>query len=98
MKVWQVTPDNAAPDVYTTRYDIKNKNHVVGTVTYCATLERFEKNAPDMIQTLCHGVEVAAVEAQCHALHPGMKMTPLKLPPRTSRDEIACQWEFRIEE
>ncbi|OGO03927.1 MAG: hypothetical protein A2Y91_08430 [Chloroflexi bacterium RBG_13_54_8] len=24
--------------------------------------------------------------------------TPLKLPPRESPNEIACQWEFRMEE
>jgi len=23
---------------------------------------------------------------------------PVKLPPRKSKDEIACQWEFKIEQ
>ena len=97
LKVWQVSPDNVTPDIYRIKYDIKDNNHAVGTVTYCATLERFERNAPEIIETLCHGVEVAAVEAQCHTLHPGMKVTPLKLPPRKSPDEIACQWEYKLE-
>jgi len=72
IKVWQIGPDYAAPDIYRIR--------------------------PEIIETLCHVVEVAAAEAQCYALHPRMKMTPLKLPPRKSPDEIACQWEFKIEE
>jgi len=97
LKVWQITPDQLAPDVYSIKYDIKDSNHVIGTVTHCATLERFEKGALGMIETLCHRVEVAAVEAQCQVLHPRMKVTPLKLPPRKSPDEIACQWEFRLD-
>ncbi len=98
IKVWQIGPDYAAPDIYRIRYDIKDNNHAVGTVSYCAALERYERDAPEIIETLCHVVEVAAAEAQCYALHPRMKMTPLKLPPRKSPDEIACQWEFKIEE
>ena len=98
IKVWQIGPDYAAPDIYRIRYDIKDNNHAIGTVTYCAALERYERDAPEIIETLCHDVEVPAAEAQCHTLHPGMKMTPLKLPPRKSPDEIACQWEFKIEE
>ncbi|MCX6000064.1 MAG: DUF6125 family protein [Chloroflexi bacterium] len=97
LKVWQMLPDQILPEVYTIKYDIKDRNHAIGTVTRCATLERFEKNAPGMIQTLCHGVEVDAVVAQCRVLHPDLKMTPLKLPPRKSRDEIACQWDYRLE-
>jgi len=97
LKIWQITPDQLVPDVYRIRYDIKDSNHAVGTVTHCATLDRFEKGAPEMIETLCHGVEVSAVEAQCRVLHPEMKLTPLKLPPRQSPNEIACQWEFRLD-
>ncbi len=97
LRVWQITPDQVVPDVYTIEYDIKNRYHVVGTVTKCATLDRFEKNAPGMIKTLCHGVEVAAVVAQCQILHPRMGVTPLKLPPRANPGDVACQWEYKLD-
>jgi len=97
LKVWQITPDQVTPDIYKIEYDVKDRNHVIGTVTYCATLERLEKSAPDMIIPLCHRVEVDAVEAQCRVLHPGIKATALKLPPRSSPNEIACQWDYRLE-
>jgi len=97
LKVWQMTPDQVVPDVYSIKYDIQDGNHAIGTVSHCATLDRFEKNAPEMIEILCHGVEVEAVEAQCRVLHPGMKVTALKLPPRQSPDEIACQWGFELD-
>jgi len=98
VKVWQVNPQNVTPDIFKISYEIKDNNCAVGTVTYCAALERYERYAPEIIRTLCHDVEVPAAEAQCRVLHPRMKMTPLKLPPRKSPDEIACQWEFKIEE
>jgi hypothetical protein len=30
-------------------------------------------------------------------INPHMVASPLKLPPRNSRDDIACQFEFKIE-
>ena len=98
VKLWQINPQNVTPDIFKISYEIKDNNCAVGTVTYCAALERYEKYAPEIIETLCHKVEVAAAEAQVRILHPRMKMTALKLPPRKSLDEIACQWEFKIEE
>jgi len=32
------------------------------------------------------------------SINPKMVGRPLKLPPRASKDEIACVWEFKIEE
>jgi hypothetical protein len=29
--------------------------------------------------------------------NPKMKVTALKLPPRKSKDDVACQWEFKLE-
>jgi hypothetical protein len=31
------------------------------------------------------------------AINPKMKVTALKLPPRKSKDEIACRWEIGLE-
>ena len=76
IKVWQIGPDYAAPDVYKISYDIKDRNHAIGTVSYCAALERYEKDSPQIIETLCRVVAVAAADEQCRTLHPRMKMTP----------------------
>jgi hypothetical protein len=43
-------------------------------------------------------VETRLFEIRAKAINPKMKVTPLKLPPRKSKDEIACQWEFRLDE
>ncbi|MBN2098210.1 MAG: hypothetical protein JW753_01290 [Dehalococcoidia bacterium] len=35
---------------------------------------------------------------RAHAINAKMKATRLKLPPRMSKYEVHCQWEFRVEE
>jgi hypothetical protein len=55
-----------------------------------------EKEAPERIPWLCHFNEKKLIEK--YFINPKVKVTPLKLPPRKSPDEIACQWEYKIEE
>ncbi len=97
IKVWQIGPDSAAPDAHKMSYDIKDLNHAIGTITYCVALERYEKDSPQVLETLCRVLMVEAVEQQCRTLHPRMKVTPLKLPPRTDYTDCCCQWEFRLD-
>jgi hypothetical protein len=33
-----------------------------------------------------------------YLMNPRIKVTPLKLPPRKSQEEMACQWELKLEE
>ena len=50
---------------------------------------------PERIKWVCHVVEPQAVAKYLN--NPKIKVTPLKLPPRKSPDEICCQWEFKLE-
>ena len=98
LKVWQIQPDASInPDVFLSKADIIDNNHVIFTLLRCRSLEWLEKHTPERIEPICHGLEVAAYQAYCSALHPDMTMRPLKLPPRQSKDEIACQWEIKLE-
>jgi hypothetical protein len=40
----------------------------------------------------------ANLVTQAQLFNPNIKVRPLKLPPRKSKDEIACKWEFSLEE
>ena len=80
-------------------YDLKSDRHGIATFRDCRSLRYFEKHG-DM--ALCHHV-CAVIDVdwytQCaYYVNPKIKVTPLKLPPRKSPDEIACQWEFKLEE
>jgi len=44
------------------------------------------------------GPQVLLFNNTARSINPNMVGRPLKLPPRESKDEIACVWEFKIEE
>jgi hypothetical protein len=62
----------------------------------CRSLIQFERAAPQMIEPVCYKLE--QVMLQTYLMNPKIKVTPLKLPPRKSQEEIACRWEFKMED
>ena len=101
LKYCQFAPDGAREGLYECKYEIKNNNHAILTFTRCPSLFYFERtgNIKD-INSLCGpgGVEERAFVAICRYFNPKMKCKGLKLPPRKSKDDICCQWEFKIED
>ncbi len=86
--------------IYPTRFEVKNNNHGIFTIPKCRTLEYFERHDQnEMINLICTKDAVDHQEFQklANAFNPNIKVTPLKIPPRQSPDEIACQWEFKLE-
>ena len=100
IKYFQTTLDGAREGLYKFDYDVKNNNHVVMTCSYCATLHYFERQGDDKsIELLClpGNCEDRAFNAIAKCFHPDIKCIPLKLPPRKSKDDICCIWEFKLE-
>ncbi|MFA4836622.1 MAG: hypothetical protein WC749_11200 [Dehalococcoidia bacterium] len=98
LKATQVIPDGALGGVYNPRYEILSKNHVIITFYHCRCLEWLEKNAsPQRLVAVCHDTEVQAFRSYLKFFIPKATVTPLKLPPRKSKDEIPCQWELKLE-
>jgi len=80
-------------------YDLKNKNHAIMTVKRCAALGHYEKTGEmERLRQLCTGLEQVGFQEAALRFNPRMTVTPLKLPPRESAEEIACQWEFKLKE
>jgi len=78
--------------------ELKNKNHGILTFKRCLSLEYFERHGETALQKFaCEVLDMKEIESYAHLFNPNIKVTPLKLPPRKSKDEIACQWEFKIE-
>jgi len=100
IKLMQCIPDGSRDDIYPSEYKIVNNNHAIFTIKQCPTLLYFEKIGDHKGIELCCGVgaleEVTIVE-YCKFVNPDIKVTALKVPPRKSKDEIACQWEFKLE-
>lgn len=82
-------------------FDLKNNNHGVWTVTHCRGLEFAEKIGDTALQPhICAWDRMCLQETlPLCGYNPRLKVTPLKLEPRPrkNRDEICCQWEFKIE-
>ena len=95
LKALQLPLDNMVGGLFPVEYDIKDPNDVVVTITNCPALLALEKSAPERIVPMCHILEKATMEK--YVLNPDVKVIPLKLPPRQSPDDIACQWEFKLE-
>jgi hypothetical protein len=81
--------------------ELKDSNHGILTVKRCLALEHFERGGEAELARLKHTCEVLDGEGfqdTAALFHRRMKAMPLKLPPRNNKDEIACQWEFKVEQ
>ncbi len=79
------------------RLELKNANHGIWTVTRCPTLLALENEGEGRERRICGQIETELIALRAHTINPRIRVTPLKLPPRTSRDEVHCQWEFKLE-
>ena len=93
MKALQVAPCSFT---YRLGIEVKDENNAVLTVRYCPTLEALEKEGKGREQSICRQVDVAAKQKFAKFFAPSMEVVPLKLPPRKNKDEVCCQWEFKL--
>ncbi len=89
----------ASPWIAQTEYeiDIKNDNHAILTHYTCPTLFALEKEGKGREKRQCHEVDAKFFEMMAHYFNPDIQVTPLKLPPRESPDDICCKWEFKLD-
>jgi hypothetical protein len=97
LKVIQLAPDGHTDgELFDGEVDIKSPNHVLTTTTKCRALDYLEGVAPERIEFFCHVLEKNVMQAYFN--NPKVTVTPIKLPPRKSKDEVCCQWEIKLEE
>lgn len=82
--------------VYERSLELKDRNHGIITVTKCPSLEYFEKQGDGREVTICQGEETDLFIGWPKLVNPEIEVTCLKIPPRSSRDDIACQWEYKL--
>ena len=98
MKYLQVDP-GLPLELWDCHVDLKDKNNAVWTVNRCPSLLFMEKEGQGRETIVCQGMEFEAIKGYARFFNPAIKVTPLKLPPRKSQDELPhCQWEFNLEE
>jgi hypothetical protein len=100
IKLLQMIPDGSRQDTYDSTYDVKNNNHAILTIITCPTLLFWERHGNNKAIDICcsvGGVEEITIVEYAKFVNPDIKVTALKVPPRKSKDDIACQWELKLE-
>lgn len=77
------------------RIEIESPDRAVLTVSHCPTVDALEKEGEGRENQICQMVEPEIYNAYCSYFSPDMKAILLKAPPRKSKDDIYCQWEFK---
>jgi len=87
------------PSWYKQKIEVKDKNRAVLTVIDCPQLRYFERHGDvHGMKRSCQEIEYECWSTYAQFMNPKTKTKALKLPPRESPGEIACQWEFWIED
>ena len=82
--------------IYDYDIDIKDKDHAIVTYRTCPTLFSLEKEGTGREKLICQDMEPKMMSMIAHYFNPNIKVTGLKIPPRTSYRDICCQWEYRL--
>ncbi len=77
--------------------DVKNANYATLTHFTCPTLFAIEKEGSGREKRQCSEVDFKFFKVMAHHFNPDIQVTPLKLPPRESLDDICCKWEFKLD-
>jgi hypothetical protein len=94
MKVMGPRPEGL---VLEERVEILNRNDAIRTVTYCPTIVSMEKEGQGRDAIHCSAACAQMRGKHSKLFNPAIKVTCLKKPPRKSKDDIFCQFEYKIE-
>ena len=83
--------------IYDYEMDVKSNEHAILTIRTCPTLLSLEKEGKGREKLICQEMEPKIMGIVAHYFNPNIRVTPLKMPPRKSKDEIPCKWEFKLE-
>jgi len=87
-----------SPWLQNCEYEVETKgnNFAVLTITLCPTLSALEREGEGRERKFCESVEPLMFKMYANCFNPDIEVKPLKLPPRKSKKEICCQWEFKV--
>jgi len=83
--------------MYNCDIDLKSRDHLIITYKSCPTLFALEREGAGREKQICVDLEMKIFMKMAHFYNPDMKVTALKLPPRSGPTDICCRWEFRID-
>ena len=79
------------------KIEVRDANYATLTHITCPTLFAIEKEGSGREKRQCAEVDFKFFHVMAHFFNPQIQVTPLKLPPRDSKEDICCMWEFKLE-
>jgi len=77
--------------------DLKNDDHAILTFHTCPLLLSLEKEGSGRERLICQEFEPNTKRRIAHYFNPNIRVTGLKIPPRTDYNDCCCQWEYKLE-
>ncbi|MFC1894128.1 DUF6125 family protein [Chloroflexota bacterium] len=74
--------------------EVRNPDDAIITVSHCATLDALEREGEGREDQICNMVDPILFKCYASFFNPDIEVKCLKSPPRKSKDEICCRWEF----
>jgi hypothetical protein len=89
-----------SPWTWNLEYEMELKDSTYGKMTIhkCPTLEALEKEGEGRDKTFCKAVEPIMMDFYAKNFNPKIRTNFLKIPPRKTKNEICCIWEFIMED
>jgi len=78
-------------------WEVKNKNLAILTVSQCPAFTSLKEYDLEKLDWTCQVMEEAVIKAYIADFNPLITSRALKVGLKGEPDEIACQWEFKIE-
>jgi len=82
--------------MYDLNIDLKTSKHAVVTYLNCPTLYLLEKEGLNRERPICQELDAKVFSMTAHYFNPDIRITPLKVPPRTDYNDCCCQWEYKL--
>ena len=80
------------------RFEKKGENHYVMSCYQCIVPESAAAHGkPEAGQKICEDLEAFGFQWSAKKYNPKIKVKALKFPPRKSKDEPHCVWEYTME-
>ena len=89
--------DDVSTEYMPESYVTKLAGMSVMTINHCPTLISLEKEGTGREKLICQEMEPKVMSIMAHFFNPEIKVTGLKLPPRTSYSDCCCQWEYTLD-
>jgi hypothetical protein len=93
MKVMHPRPEGL---VLEEKVEILNRNDAIRTVTYCPTIVAMEKEGEGRDAVHCSATCSEMRKKHSKLFNPAIQVTCLKIPPRKGKDDVFCQFEYKI--